>query len=234
MLNLLLNLFLFIVFVYILSFLFEYISYKRSLYHQEVNLPFLKVRSDKGYYGEYLTFKALERVRGYSRILGNVYIPKDETTTEIDVIFIHETGIYVVESKNYSGWIFGNEEDRYWTQTFENGMKFRFYNPIWQNNTHIRYLSELLSDIDDQAFKSIIAFSERCTLKKITKTSNDIPVINRNRLNKTMRKTIKVGEVHFDQAEIDQLYTELKEYANVSEEFKEQHIAEIKARMSSD
>lgn len=56
-----------------------------------------------------------------------MYVPKDDgTTTEIDLIMLSPMGIYVFESKNYSGWIFGNEKSRYWTQTLENKKKNNF------------------------------------------------------------------------------------------------------------
>lgn len=45
-----------------------------------------------------------------------VSIGRQIHTYEIDLIMISETGIYVFESKNYSGWIFGDEKQRYWTQ----------------------------------------------------------------------------------------------------------------------
>ncbi len=96
-------------------------------------------------YGEYLSFNKLEKIKGDHRILTNVYLPKGNgETTEVDLIYIHETGIYVLESKNYSGWIFGDEKSKYWMQTLQNGHKEKFYNPIFQNNTHIKYLIKLL------------------------------------------------------------------------------------------
>ena len=52
---------------------------------------------------------------------------------------IHEKGIFVIESKNYSGWIFGNERDKKWTQVLANGDKNYFFNPILQNKIHIKY-----------------------------------------------------------------------------------------------
>jgi hypothetical protein len=64
---------------------------------------------NSGNYGEFLTFCCLEKLKGDHKLLTNVYLPKkDGSTTEIDLIMIDETGIYVFESKNYSGWIFGD------------------------------------------------------------------------------------------------------------------------------
>lgn len=68
--------------------------------------------------GEYSTYCLLDKLEGYKKFLFNCYIPKgDGTTTEVDVIMIHETGIYVIESKNYNGCIFGREDAYEWTQT---------------------------------------------------------------------------------------------------------------------
>ena len=95
-----------------------------------------------GRHGEKLTERELKLVRFFGRkgkTLRNVYIPKDNgETSEIDVVYITQKGIFVFESKNYSGWIFGDEKDTYWTVMLPNRQKNRFYNPIKQNRTHIK------------------------------------------------------------------------------------------------
>lgn len=108
------------------------------------------------------------------KILNNVYIPtKNGNTTEIDVLMIHPLGIFVFESKDYSGWIYGNEKDYQWTQTlvsYGKTYKNHFYNPIKQNENHIKALKEFLGDINTY---SLVVFTNNCVLKKITKTSNN-------------------------------------------------------------
>ena len=76
-----------------------------------------------GQYGEYLTEYALlsRSMEGYYVVLKNLYLPMKGKTTEIDLLMIHEKGIFVFESKNYSGWIFGNEKYKMWTQTLPQG-----------------------------------------------------------------------------------------------------------------
>ena len=93
----------------------------------------------KGSQGEYDTIKMIQKIIPNARIIKNAYIPCENGYTEIDIIVIAIQAIYVIENKNYSGWIFGNENDQYWTETFPN-KKCRFYNPIKQNTTHIFYL----------------------------------------------------------------------------------------------
>lgn len=94
--------------------------------------------------GEKLTERELKWVRLFGRkgkILRNVYIPKDNgETSEIDVVYITQKGIFVIESKNFSGWIFGDDKSAYWTASLPNGKKNRFYSPVKQNETHMRWL----------------------------------------------------------------------------------------------
>ena len=101
------------------------------------------MRFELGNYGEYLTYKKLRKQEEQgARFLFNCYLPaKKDETSEVDVIMIADSGIYVFESKNYSGWIFGSEQSKSWTQTLPNGKKARkerFYKPIMQNKTHIK------------------------------------------------------------------------------------------------
>ena len=64
---------------------------------------------NKGQFGEYLTDYALsnDNIDGMFVLLKNVYVPRQNTSAEIDLLMIHEKGIFVFESKNYGGWIFG-------------------------------------------------------------------------------------------------------------------------------
>ena len=99
-----------------------------------------------GRHGEKLTENELKFVNLLGRkgkILRNIYIPKGNgEMSEADVVYITQKGIFVFESKNYSGWIFGDEKDTYWTASLPGGQKNRFYNPIRQNRTHIKWLQK--------------------------------------------------------------------------------------------
>lgn len=48
-------------------------------------------------------------------LLNNITVPFKEGTTQIDHILVSTKGIFVIETKNYSGWIFGDENSRQWT-----------------------------------------------------------------------------------------------------------------------
>lgn len=179
--------------------------------------------------GEKLTGFELKIVRLFGRrglILKNIYIPNDNgETSEIDLVYITQKGIFVIESKNYSGWIFGNETDYYWTQSLPNGKKNRFYNPILQNRTHIKWLLRYLGE--EVPFFSLIVFSERCKLKKITFEEQMLGVIKRDELYGTIRYLWKKLNDIWSDEKINQIYNTLLPLTNVDEALKQQHIDRI-------
>lgn len=206
----------------------KYIGYQKSTYRKETDQPFFKVLRDKGMLGEYYTTQVLDKIKGYKKYLVNSYIPNGKGgTTEIDIIFIHETGIYVIESKNYSGWIFGTEKDKNWCQSLSNGQKEFFYNPIKQNASHIRNLQNVLDFVPKDVFKSIIVFSERCELKKVTVESDTVFVIKRNELINIINNEISNAKTTLTKEEVDKIYNTLKPYCQVANEVKEKHIEQI-------
>lgn len=98
-------------------------------------------------------------------VLNDIYIPNEKgNTAQIDHVLVSPYGVFVIETKNYSGWIYGDEKNRYWTQVIYK-RKERFLNPIFQNRGHIKALKAILSDFADAPFISIVAFSSRATLK---------------------------------------------------------------------
>lgn len=182
-----------------------------------------------GEYGEDLSeeeLKLLNRFGKKGRILRNVYIPKGNgQTTEIDLIYITQKGVFVLESKNYSGWIFGNENEKLWTATFPNGEKRRFYNPVMQNQNHIKWLKQYIGT--KLPCYSIIVFSERCELKKITVNTVGIGVVKRNRLFSLLSDNWDRFPDYFTDAIISEVFNKLKGCANVDEETKQKHLTDI-------
>ena len=208
-----------------------HITFKNSAYKIASGNSFLKTVFDKGNYGKFLTFNYLEKLGADNKLMTNLYIPREDgSTTEIDLIMLSHTGIYVFESKNYSGWIFGDEKNKNWTQTLENKQKNRFFNPIWQNKAHITALKSAIGMENDSLYKSYIIFSERCTLKKINVVSPNIKVIKRNQLNNAIRTDIWNSPKLLTTEEIDQLYSNLQKYAHADAQVKEAHIDNIKNR----
>ena len=84
-------------------------------------------------------------------------------TTQIDHIIVSRYGIFVIETKNRTGLIRGNEADREWTQILRS-RSFRFQNPLRQNYQHVRALVELLG-IEEHEIIPVIVFWGNCRLE---------------------------------------------------------------------
>lgn len=100
-------------------------------------------------------------------IFNNLTIPSDHNgSSQIDHLVVSKFGIFVIESKDYKGWIFGSKDQDNWTQSLPGGKnKFQFQNPIRQNWSHIMSLKLLMPSIPENAFRSIVVFTDSCEFK---------------------------------------------------------------------
>ena len=118
----------------------------------------------KGFLGETVINVAmwLKLEKDVYHRLNNVTLPlANGGSTQIDHVIVSVYGIFVIETKNYKGWIYGSEKQKQWTQSFPNGSKFKFQNPLRQNYLHIKTLADLL-DLELSYFHSMIAFIGEC------------------------------------------------------------------------
>lgn len=184
-----------------------------------------------GQFGEFSTEFALtnDNLDGELVVLKNIYVPYRDKTSEIDLLMIHEKGIFVFESKNYSGWIFGNASQLNWTQSLQNGEKHHFYNPIRQNQTHIKALSEYLN-MPISSFTSYIVFSERCSLKSVPEDTNQVIIVRRPDMLKKLRAQLRSSVNLYSPEDMLQLVQKLQPLTNKGEAEKQQHIDNIKEK----
>jgi len=91
-------------------------------------------------------------------LLNHVTLPLSVGTTQIDHILISRFGVFVIETKDYQGWIFGSYDAPYWTQVFYRA-RFRFHNPIRQNYLHFRAVQNLLEYLPASAIYPVVVFT---------------------------------------------------------------------------
>ncbi|MBA6264293.1 nuclease-related domain-containing protein [Colwellia sp. Bg11-12] len=97
-------------------------------------------------------------------IINDVTLPLDDGgTTQIDHIIVSPFGVFVIETKNMKGWIFGNEKQAKWTQTIYR-TKHSFQNPLRQNYKHAQTLAQLLN-LPAELFHSVIIFTKNAEFK---------------------------------------------------------------------
>lgn len=94
----------------------------------------------------------------------NVIVPDERGTTEIDVILVGNTGVFVVEQKEYNAWIYGSDDDDKWTARYVDGSTHQLQNPLRQNYRHVMALVAQLGLSRDK-FHSLVVFSGDCELK---------------------------------------------------------------------
>lgn len=210
-------------------------DYYNSPYYKQTNNDYIAmVRTDIGRYGEYLVFDELKSLESEGvKFIFNAYIPRyDGTTSEIDVVLITKSGLFVVESKNYSGWIFGDQNSKMWMQTLEYGYKNRFYNPIWQNRTHCNYLKKYLK-INDSDLVSYIVFSDRCEFRRIPDNTEAYRIIHRGDLLNCIKSDMKRRGDKYPQSTVSNFYNALFPLTQTDNSIKQKHIDDIKKRSQS-
>jgi restriction system protein len=95
--------------------------------------------------------------------LNNVTISTMGGTTQIDHVIASRYGLFVVESKNIDGWVFGDEKSAQWS-IVKPGRKFRIQNPLRQNYRHTKALVDFL-EIDRAHVHSVVMFWGKCEFK---------------------------------------------------------------------
>ncbi len=146
-------------------FLFFLLSFFKFVVPVLILGAIVKSATFKGFIGELIvkiSAKLLLAKNKYS-IFHNVTLSTEDGTTQIDHIVVSRYGVFVIETKNMKGWIFGAEHQEQWTQKiFKHTTKFQ--NPLRQNYKHTKTLADLLN-IDLCKLFSVVVFVGDTTFK---------------------------------------------------------------------
>lgn len=178
----------------------------------------------KGWVGEKATqFGMWAKLDGETyRRFHNVVLTTQNGTTQIDHVLLSRYGIFVIETKNYNGWIFGSENQKSWTQVLH-GKKNTFQNPLHQNFRHTKALAEHLQE-DHLKIHSIVFFIGDAELK------TDLPP---NVMTSGLSDHIKgFDRVVFSENELIRFEQQLARLQEASVPTKE-HVSNLKERYSS-
>jgi len=161
---------------------------------------------------------------------------QNDEFAQIDLVAVTQAGIIVFEVKDYSGWIYGNGNLSQWTQVLDYGRrKFRFYNPIIQNQRHITALKFALRQHDQVPFYSVVIFYGDSTFKDISFIPPGSYLVKSDRLNDVMNTILKekpaFGYDHFDEL-ISILRAAVDDGKSRENQFR--HIANVRDMMGTD
>lgn len=175
----------------------------------------------KGKRGENYVAKILgDTIIGEQYVINNLLFQNEKgQSCQIDHVFINKFGIWVIETKNYAGTIYGQENQREWTQVLAHGHEInKFYNPIKQNATHIYHLSNYLKV--KKVFVNVVVFLSNADITKIA--SGNVYSINELHTikNQTTDITIPVDKMEY-------FYNKLLELKNNATITETEHIGNI-------
>jgi len=164
-------------------------------------------------------------------IYHDLIIKKDnDGFSQIDLVLVTSEGIIVFEVKDYSGWIFGSGNNTNWTQVLSYGKKkYKFYNPIKQNNNHISELRKTLKQFENIPFFSVIVFFGDCELKEINYVPKGTYLVKSHRVFEVLN-LIKNDNEPTQYTNKREVVDKLKELVSLGEntDYQKQHIDNIK------
>ena len=174
----------------------------------------------KGVLGELFVRVVIGRTKaGKKYVLNNVMIEQENgRTTQIDHVVIKKKGVFVIETKNRAGYIYGNENDREWTQVLSYGkVKNRFYSPVKQNNSHVYHLSKKVSK--RARFYSIIVFL-RANIRYVN--APGVCTIS------GLKRALRGGDDNLSVAQMEAIYNEIASENKSHKISTAQHVRNIK------
>lgn len=202
-----------------------------SPYKRQTAKEFMGMIGEKSVYFDVRT---AARFQGQNmKFLSNVYVPKKNgETSEIDLIAVTPKGLLVIESKNYSGWIFGNEQNMYWTVTYRDGQRHRIYSPVRQNRNHILALLSYLGK--NVPVYSMIVFSNKGKLKNVSVHKEGLWVIQEYEVYPVMRYIKENIPDCLTAQQIEEIYQKLLPLTNVDDTVRQTHKEDIKQKFGAD
>lgn len=180
-----------------------------------------KAPKSKGELGEILVAEILGKTISGKQYVINDLLFKNEMgqSCQIDHIYINKFGIWVIETKNYAGYIYGQENQLEWTQVLSYGNeKNKFYNPIKQNATHIYHLSKYLKV--NNIFQNVVVFLSRADISNVV--SDNVYSIQELESIKN-----KVTDISLSIEKMEYYYNRLSELKNCTTISKDEHIENI-------
>lgn len=183
----------------------------------------------RGFMGEFWVKQELKKLpKDKYKVLNDIMINSNSMTHQIDHLIISKFGIFVIEMKNYYGYIWGNTHKDKWIQQLgKNGKyKYHFKNPIHQNYGHVKALEELLN-LDNKYFIPIVCFSNQVKLSKDIKKD----VVQLDYL-------VSAIEIYQDsiieEQSLDAIYNKIVESNITDKSERKKHVKNIKTKIKDD
>ena len=182
---------------------------------------------DKGKLGEEIVRQKLANRLPKEKyvVLNDIFLPVENGgTTQIDHVVVSVFGVFVVETKNYSGWIFADKNSPSWTQVLGKA-KNLFQNPIRQNYLHLCAIADNLG-LPKDVLHGIVAFADDCEFK----TERPMGVVLFNELPAYIQQ---FGESIIKQSDVADIVSAIREWnASITPAQRASHVENLENRHS--
>ena len=153
----------------------------------------------------------------------DLILPTANGTTQIDHVLVSPYGLFIVETKNRTGWIFGSEDQPKWTQSLY-GKKFSFQNPLRQTFRQKKSLAEFL-EVDERLIRTVVYFVGDCEFK--TPLPPNVLRRGLGRYVKSFRTIVLASD------EIDRVVARLERHVSESKLTSRDHVRSLRERHGS-
>lgn len=184
---------------------------------------FRMVIMGKGAYAEDKVARRLAQLPEEYHVFNDVYIRSDNRSVQIDHVVISRYGVFVIETKNYKGWVYGSANAEHWTQNIY-GRKYQLYNPTRQNASHVNALCNLFRITRDKAIP-IIVFAGSATVR----CSTDCYVVYLSQLRRVIDQH---KSVQFTDEQVMQMVRKLSEALVTDKNRKREHVHEVRQQIA--
>ncbi len=177
--------------------------------------------------------------------LHDIMLGVGDKSCQIDHIFITKKSAYIIETKNYRGRIYGNENDQHWYQTIKYRNKVQgkrssyykthiektpFYNPINQNQTHIRRMLSHIPDIQNLTIYNLVVFINHADISHVTVNSRGVIVLKHHKLRRVISDIEQRATTIITQTKLGIIQDQINLANQKSRQALRQHIDRIKVK----
>lgn len=193
-----------------------------SLIATILSLPYFK-----GKFGEMKVARVLKKIarKEDGKVINDVIIIDEGHSSQIDHVLFLKSGIYVIETKNYSGRIYGKDSQKEWTQVLLYGkIKHKMYSPVNQNKVHVARLKKVIS-ISKPVYSCVVLVKGNTDYIE----SSEVFTIESLKTYISSRSR----EVSYSFTEVDKYYNTLLTYKKNPKKTTKEHVKDIKIRQEN-
>lgn len=195
--------------------LFKFTKYMLSAYYKSTKDSYFTVLFNREKSLRYKVFKLFnKKLNGIKRCICDVYMPKtDGTTAKTDMLIISETGVWVIDIKNYSGKMQGDEAVLEWEYT-HGGTTEQIPSPTIWNKLYMKWLKAYVPECPNMLCFSYVVYPNSCNIKNIRIKTNDAVVATPSTLKKELAIQLARVGTSLAESEVSLVYDRFMQLTN--------------------